>query len=118
MRRPDAAPDYCAIGLVNPKSPGERGSRDAGRRLLQGRRGLLHGAALRAGAAFATDTKQMVERSLLGVEDLLAFVPEGCTLRWWISSRGHLAAGLCAPRAGLLHLRPEDGTLDPAASLR
>ena len=68
-----------------PQIPGERGGRDAGRRLLWGRRGSLHGAALRAGAPLChRHTKQMVEKILLGVEELLAFVPEGCCLCWWI----------------------------------
>ena len=87
---------------------GERGSRDAGRRLLRGRRGLLHGAALRAGAplchrhqADGGEDPPARGRGSAGVR------PRGLHPCAGGSHRGgHLAAGLCAPGAGLLHLRP------------
>ena len=87
--QPDAAPDYCAIGLVNPKSPENVGAvmRAAG---CYGAEEVYYtGQRFELARRFATDTKQMVEKiPLLGVEDLLAFVPEGCTPVLVISSRG------------------------------
>ena len=55
---------------------------------------------------FATDTKQMVEKILLGVDDLMEMVPVGCTPVLVDLIEGPLPAGLCAPGARLLHLRP------------
>ncbi|TNH66672.1 23S rRNA methyltransferase, partial [Aeromonas caviae] len=72
--------DYCAIGLVNPKSPENVGAvmRAAG---CYGADEVYYtGQRFELARRFVTDTKQMVEKiPLLGVEALLDFVPEGCT---------------------------------------
>ena len=95
--------------------PGERGRRDAGRRLLRGGRSLLHGAALRAGEAFChRHQADGGEDPLLGVEELLDFVPEGCTPVLVDLDRGATPCRItCTPRAFYI-FGPEDGTLEPA----
>ena len=85
-RCPGCGPDYCAIRLVNPKSPENVGAvmRAAGCYRADGR-STTRGSASRAGAAFVTDTKRMVEKiPCSGSRELLDFVPGGCTLCWWI----------------------------------
>ena len=72
--------DYCAIGLVNPKSPENVGAvmRAAG---CYGADEVYYtGQRFELARRFATDTKQMVEKiPLLGVDDLMEMVPAGCT---------------------------------------
>lgn len=114
--QPDAAPEYCAIGLVNPKSPENVGAvmRAAG---CYGAEEVYYtGQRFELARRFATDTKQMVEKiPLLGVEDLLAFVPEGSTpvLVDLIEGATSLPDYEHPERAFYI-FGPEDGTLEPA----
>ena len=70
---------FCCVGLVNPKSPENVGSvmRAAG---CYGVDEVYYtGNRFELARRFATDTKQMVEKiPLLGVDDLLQFMPDGC----------------------------------------
>ena len=79
---PGCAPEYCAIGLVNPKSLENVGA-VMGLPAAMGRRGL-HGQASSWRAALPPTPSRWWRRSPARVEELLAFVPEGCTLCWWI----------------------------------
>ncbi|USV58406.1 RNA methyltransferase [Aeromonas encheleia] len=107
---------YCCIGLVNPKSPENVGAvmRAAG---CYGADEVYYtGSRFELARRFATDTKQMVEKiPLLGVEELLAFVPEGCTpvLVDLIEGATSLPDYVHPERAFYI-FGPEDGTLDPA----
>jgi tRNA(Leu) C34 or U34 (ribose-2'-O)-methylase TrmL len=111
-----AGPAYCCIGLVNPKSPENVGAvmRAAG---CYGADEVYYtGSRFELARRFATDTKQMVEKiPLLGVEELLAFVPEGCTpvLVDLIEGATSLPDYVHPERAFYI-FGPEDGTLDPA----
>ena len=58
-----------------PQVTGERGGRDAGRRLLGADEVYYTGNRFELARRFATDTKQMVEDPLLGVDDLMEMVP-------------------------------------------
>lgn len=113
-RRDDAG--YCGIGLVNPKSPENVGAvmRAAG---CYGADEVYYtGSRFELARRFATDTKQMVEKiPLLGVDDLLAFVPPGCTpvLVDLIEGATSLPDYVHPERAFYI-FGPEDGTLDPA----
>ncbi|AUZ80349.1 RNA methyltransferase [Aeromonas sp. ASNIH1] len=108
--------DYCAIGLVNPKSPENVGAvmRAAG---CYGADEVYYtGQRFELARRFVTDTKQMVEKiPLLGVEELLDFVPEGCTpvLVDLIEGATPLPDYVHPERAFYI-FGPEDGTLEPS----
>ena len=111
-----AAPGYCCIGLVNPKSPVNVGAvmRAAG---CYGADEVYYtGNRFELARRFATDTKQMVEKiPLLGVDDLMEMVPAGCTpvLVDLIEGATSLPDYVHPARAFYI-FGPEDGTLDPA----
>lgn len=111
-----AAAIHCAIGLVNPKSPENVGAvmRAAG---CYGAQEVYYtGSRFELARRFATDTKQMVEKiPLLGVDNLLEFVPPGCTpvLVDLIEGATSLPDYVHPERAFYI-FGPEDGTLDPA----
>ncbi len=98
---------FCCVGLVNPKSPENVGSvmRAAG---CYGVDEVYYtGNRFELARRFATDTKQMVEKiPLLGVDDLLQFMPEGCVPVVVDSDRRRYAAPrLCPSGARFLYLR-------------
>lgn len=107
---------FCCVGLVNPKSPENVGSvmRAAG---CYGVDEVYYtGNRFELARRFATDTKQMVEKiPLLGVDDLMAFIPQGC-----VPVVVDLIEGATAlpdyvhPERAFYIFGPEDGTLDPA----
>ncbi|MGL5040532.1 MAG: RNA methyltransferase [Aeromonas sp.] len=107
---------YCCVGLVNPKSPENVGSvmRAAG---CYGVDEVYYtGSRFELARRFATDTKQMVQQiPLLGVDDLLSVIPEGC-----VPVVVDLIEGATAlpdyvhPKRAFYLFGPEDGTLDPA----
>ncbi|WP_434663803.1 RNA methyltransferase [Aeromonas sp. NJAU223] len=110
-----AAAIRCAIGLVNPKSPENVGAvmRAAG---CYGAQEVYYtGSRFELARRFATDTKQMVEKiPLLGVDNLLEFVPAGCTpvLVDLIEGATSLPDYVHPERAFYI-FGPEDGTLEP-----
>ncbi len=90
---------FCCVGLVNPKSQENVGSvmRAAG---CYGVDEVYYtGNRFELARRFATDTKQMVEKiPLLGVDDLMAFIPQGCVPVVVDSDRRRYAAPrLCSP---------------------
>ncbi|MGL4250395.1 MAG: TrmH family RNA methyltransferase [Aeromonas sp.] len=107
---------FCCVGLVNPKSPENVGAvmRAAG---CYGVDEVYYtGHRFELARRFATDTKQMVEKiPLLGVDDLMAFVPPGC-----VPVVVDLIEGATPlpdyvhPKRAFYIFGPEDGTLDPA----
>ncbi|MCJ7978018.1 RNA methyltransferase [Aeromonas veronii] len=107
---------FCCVGLVNPKSPENVGSvmRAAG---CYGVDEVYYtGNRFELARRFATDTKQMVEKiPLLGVDDLLQFMPEGCVpvVVDLIDGATPLPDYVHPERAFYI-FGPEDGTLDPA----
>ncbi|MFM4746223.1 RNA methyltransferase [Aeromonas veronii] len=107
---------FCCVGLVNPKSPENVGSvmRAAG---CYGVDEVYYtGNRFELARRFATDTKQMVEKiPLLGVDDLMAFIPQGCVpvLVDLIDGATPLPDYVHPERAFYI-FGPEDGTLDPA----
>lgn len=108
--------DYVGIGLVNPKSPTNVGAvlRAAG---CYGADEVCYtGSRFELARRFATDTKQMAEKiPLLGVDDLLALVPQGGepVLVDLIPGATPLPDFVHPARAFYI-FGPEDGTLDPA----
>ncbi|PJG59115.1 RNA methyltransferase [Aeromonas cavernicola] len=106
---------YCAIGLVNPKSPENVGSvmRAAG---CYGASEVYYtGNRFELARRFATDTHQMITQiPLLGVDDLLAFMPADCTpvLVDLIAGATPLPEFIHPERAFYI-FGPEDGTLKP-----
>ncbi|MGY3941807.1 RNA methyltransferase [Aeromonas tecta] len=110
-------PAFCCVGLVNPKSPENVGAvmRAAG---CYGVDEVYYtGSRFELARRFATDTKQMVEKiPLLGVDELLDFVPAGCTpvLVDLIEGATSLPDYVHPERAFYI-FGPEDGTLDPAS---
>ena len=106
---------FCCVGLVNPKSPENVGSvmRAAG---CYGVDEVYYtGNRFELARRFATDTKQMVEKiPLLGVDDLLQFMPEGCVpvVVDLIDGATPLPDYVHPERAFYI-FGPEDGTLDP-----
>ena len=109
---------FCCVGLVNPKSPENVGSvmRAAG---CYGVDEVYYpGNRFELARRFATDTKQMVEKiPLLGVDDLMAFIPQGCVpvVVDLIDGATPLPDYVHPERAFYI-FGPEDGTLDPALS--
>jgi tRNA(Leu) C34 or U34 (ribose-2'-O)-methylase TrmL len=107
---------FCCVGLVNPKSPENVGSvmRAAG---CYGVDEVYYtGNRFELARRFATDTKQMVEKiPLLGVDDLMAFIPQGCVpvVVDLIEGATPLPDYVHPERAFYI-FGPEDGTLDPA----
>jgi tRNA(Leu) C34 or U34 (ribose-2'-O)-methylase TrmL len=111
-----AAPGYCCIGLVNPKSPVNVGAvmRAAG---CYGADEVYYtGNRFELARRFATDTKQMVDKiPLLGVDNLMEIVPAGC-----VPVVVDLIEGATSlpdyvhPERAFYIFGPEDGTLDPA----
>ncbi|MGH1410271.1 RNA methyltransferase [Aeromonas sp.] len=107
---------FCCVGLVNPKSPENVGSvmRAAG---CYGVDEVYYtGNRFELARRFATDTKQMVEKiPLLGVDDLMAFIPQGCVpvVVDLIDGATPLPDYVHPERAFYI-FGPEDGTLDPA----
>ncbi|WP_421167386.1 RNA methyltransferase [Aeromonas dhakensis] len=107
---------YCCIGLVNPKSPENVGAvmRAAG---CYGADEVYYtGTRFELARRFVTDTKQMVEQiPLLGVDDLMAMVPDSCTpvLVDLIEGATSLPDYVHPARAFYI-FGPEDGTLEPA----
>lgn len=107
---------FCCVGLVNPKSPENVGSvmRAAG---CYGVDEVYYtGNRFELARRFATDTKQMVEKiPLLGVDDLMAFIPQGCVpvVVDLINGATPLPDYVHPERAFYI-FGPEDGTLDPA----
>ncbi|MGY3852861.1 RNA methyltransferase [Aeromonas aquatilis] len=107
---------FCCVGLVNPKSPENVGSvmRAAG---CYGVDEVYYtGNRFELARRFATDTKQMVEKiPLLGVDDLMAFIPQGCVpvVVDLIDGATPLPDYIHPERAFYI-FGPEDGTLDPA----
>ncbi|MFQ2013748.1 RNA methyltransferase [Aeromonas sp. 603607] len=106
---------FCCVGLVNPKSPENVGSvmRAAG---CYGVDEVYYtGNRFELARRFATDTKQMVEKiPLLGVDDLMAFIPQGCVpvVVDLIDDATPLPDYVHPERAFYI-FGPEDGTLDP-----
>ncbi len=107
---------FCCVGLVNPKSPENVGSvmRAAG---CYGVDEVYYtGNRFELARRFATDTKQMVEKiPLLGVDDLMVFIPQGCVpvVVDLIDGATPLPDYVHPERAFYI-FGPEDGTLDPA----
>ncbi|MFM5399244.1 RNA methyltransferase [Aeromonas veronii] len=107
---------FCCVGLVNPKSPENVGSvmRAAG---CYGVDEVYYtGNRFELARRFATDTKQMVEKiPLLGVDGLMAFIPQGCVpvVVDLIDGATPLPDYVHPERAFYI-FGPEDGTLDPA----
>lgn len=107
---------FCCVGLVNPKSPENVGSvmRAAG---CYGVDEVYYtGNRFELARRFATDTKQMVEKiPLLGVDDLMAFIPQGCVpvVVDLIDGATPLPDYVHPERAFYI-FGPEDGTLDLA----
>ncbi|WP_421319795.1 RNA methyltransferase [Aeromonas veronii] len=107
---------FCCVGLVNPKSPENVGAvmRAAG---CYGVDEVYYtGNRFELARRFATDTKQMVEKiPLLGVDNLLQFMPEGCVpvVVDLIDGATPLPDYVHPERAFYI-FGPEDGTLDPA----
>ncbi|MGY3914379.1 RNA methyltransferase [Aeromonas australiensis] len=107
---------FCCVGLVNPKSPENVGAvmRAAG---CYGVDEVYYtGNRFELARRFATDTKQMVEKiPLLGVDDLMAFIPQGCVpvVVDLIDGATPLPDYVHPERAFYI-FGPEDGTLDPA----
>ncbi|MCO5344594.1 RNA methyltransferase [Aeromonas veronii] len=107
---------FCCVGLVNPKSPENVGSvmRAAG---CYGVDEVYYtGNRFELARRFATDTKQMVEKiPLLGVDDLMAFVPQGCVpVVVDLIDGATPLPDYIHPKRAFYIFGPEDGTLDPA----
>ncbi|HEA3202523.1 TPA: RNA methyltransferase [Aeromonas veronii] len=107
---------FCCVGLVNPKSPENVGSvmRAAG---CYGVDEVYYtGNRFELARRFATDTKQMVEKiPLLGVDDLMAFIPQGCVpVVVDLIDGATPLPDYIHPKRAFYIFGPEDGTLDPA----
>jgi tRNA(Leu) C34 or U34 (ribose-2'-O)-methylase TrmL len=107
---------FCYVGLVNPKSPENVGAvmRAAG---CYGVDEVYYtGNRFELARRFATDTKQMVEKiPLLGVDDLMAFIPQGCVpVVVDLIDGATPLPDYVHPKRAFYIFGPEDGTLDPA----
>lgn len=107
---------FCCVGLVNPKSPENVGAvmRAAG---CYGVDEVYYtGNRFELARRFATDTKQMVEKiPLLGVDDLMAFIPQGCVpVVVDLIDGATPLPDYVHPKRAFYIFGPEDGTLDPA----
>ena len=93
--------------------PGERGCRDAGRRLLWGGRVYYTGQRFELARRLSPTPSRWWRRSLLGVEELLDFVPEGCTPVLVDRSGATPLPDYVHPERAFYIFGPEDGTLEP-----